>query len=72
MSRLNYHEKLKKSIPLFKHTKLLEVCRTRLVLHIDGLERFMEMYISLMRQCLKSEMGIRKIVLPTHMHNFLL
>ena len=35
---------VKKHIPNCKHTKLLDVCRTRWVLRIDGLERFIEMY----------------------------
>ena len=38
---------VKKYIPGCKRTKLLDVCRTRWVLRIDGLERFMEMYTAI-------------------------
>ncbi len=35
----------KKLMPEYKHTKLIDVCRTRWVLRLDGLARFLEMYI---------------------------
>ena len=36
-------EMVKKFCPECKHTKLVDVCRKRWVLHIDGLERLIEM-----------------------------
>ena len=36
-------ENIKKLNPGCKYTKLLDVCRTRWILRIDGLERFLEM-----------------------------
>ena len=36
---------IRKFIPTSSHTKLIDVCQTRWVLRIDGLDRFLEMYI---------------------------
>ena len=40
-------EMVKKFLPNYKHTKLIDVCRTRWVLRIDGLTRFLEMYVAI-------------------------
>ena len=38
---------IKKFCPSNRHTKLIDICRTRWVLRIDGLDRFLELYLPL-------------------------
>ena len=43
--QLLLEEMTKKLMPEYKHTKLIDVCRTRWVLRLDGLARFLDMYV---------------------------
>ena len=38
---------VKQHLPNYNHTKLIDACRTRWILCIDGLARFMEMYVAI-------------------------